>query len=126
MTSQTTPPAGRNSVFGTRDEPRRAIWLLLGPCVLYLVAFTIYPLFYSLRLSLTDLTAATGTGKFVGLENYRALLVDPQFWNAAKNSAIMVAVSVAIQVVLGVALAMFFNLQLGDRGSSAASCSCRC
>ena len=40
------------------------------------------------------------------------LLFDPQFWNATKNSAVMVGSSVAIQVVLGTALALFFNLGL--------------
>jgi multiple sugar transport system permease protein len=88
---------------------------LLAPCILYLVFFAIYPLFYSLRLSFTDLTEASGTEKWVGLQNYRDLLADPLFWNAAGNSAFFVTVSVAIQVVLGVALALFFNLQL--RGS---------
>jgi multiple sugar transport system permease protein len=89
---------------------------LLAPCIIYLVFFAIYPLFYSLRLSFTDLTEASGTEKWVGLLNYRGLLADPRFWNAAGNSAFFVIVSVAIQVVLGVALALFFNLQL--RGSS--------
>lgn len=110
--SLAVPAARTKFVFGKRDEPGRAIWLLLGPCLLYLIVFSIYPLFHSLRLSLTDLTAATGTGNFVGLANYRALLSDPQFWNAARNSAILVVCSVTLQVVLGVALAMFFNLQL--------------
>lgn len=95
-----------------KDRPALTAWLLLGPCVLYLLAFAIYPLFYSLRLSLTDLTAATGTGNFIWFDNYRALLFDPMFWNAAMNSAIMVVCSVALQVVLGVALAMFFDLDL--------------
>ena len=98
------------------DRPGTAVWLLLGPCLLYLVAFAIYPLFYSLRLSFTDLTAAGGTGRWVGLTNYRDLLVDPLFWNAVLNSAVMVAASVAIQIVLGVALALFFSLNL--RGAS--------
>jgi multiple sugar transport system permease protein len=80
--------------------------------LLYLAAFAIYPLIYSLRLSFTDLTAADGTGRWVGLNNYGELLVDPLFWNAALNSAIMVGAAVAIQVVLGTALALFFNLQL--------------
>jgi multiple sugar transport system permease protein len=91
-------------------------WLLLGPCLFYLATFAIFPLVYSLRLSFTDLTAAVGTGRWVGLKNYGDLLGDPQFWNATKNSLIMVAAAVTIQVVLGVALAVFFNLQL--RGSS--------
>ena len=100
------------AVLEGRDRPALTAWLLLAPCVLYLLAFSIYPLVYSLRLSFTDLTAATGTGSFVGLANYRALLADPMFWNAAMNSALMVTAAVALQVVLGVALALFFDLDL--------------
>lgn len=85
---------------------------LLGPCVLYLLTFSIYPLIYSLRLSFTDLDAAGGGGDWVGLRNYANLLVDPQFWNATRNSAIMVLASVTIQIVAGVGLALFFNLHL--------------
>jgi len=44
-----------------------------------LAAFAIYPLIYSLRLSFTDLTAADGTGRWVGFKNYGDLLSDPQF-----------------------------------------------
>ena len=100
------------AALGGRDRPALTAWLLLGPCLFYLFVFSIYPLIYSLRLSFTDLTAATGTGTFVGLANYRALLSDPLFWNAAWNSAIMVTAAVAIQIVLGTALALFFDLDL--------------
>lgn len=95
-----------------RDRLPLSTWLLLGPCLLYLVTFAVYPLFHSLRLSFTDLTAADGTGQWVGLRNYRQLLADPLFWNATRNSAVMVGSAVAIQVVLGTALALFFNLGL--------------
>jgi len=98
-----------------RARPNADAWFLAGPCLLYLIAFAIYPLIYSLRLSFTDLTAADASGRWVGLANYEYMLRDPLFWNALKNSAIMVTVTVAMQVVLGVALAMFFNLRL--RGS---------
>jgi multiple sugar transport system permease protein len=108
--------ARRSTGMARLDRRGAATWLLLGPCLLYLAAFAIYPLVYSLRLSFTDLTAADGTGRWVGLKNYGDLLVDPLFWNAALNSAIMVGIGVAIQVVLGVALALFFNLHL--RGSA--------
>jgi multiple sugar transport system permease protein len=105
-------PARGGTMLARLDRPRTVLWLLLGPSLLYLAAFAIFPLFYSLRLSFTDLTAATGTGEWVGLANYGDLLRDPQFWNATKNSAVMVFSSVAIQIVLGTALAMFFNLHL--------------
>ena len=101
---------------GRHIHPGATTWLLLGPCLVYLAAFAIYPLIYSLRLSFTDLTAADGTGRWIGFKNYGDLLSDPQFWNAAKNSVIIVVATVALQVVLGTALALFFNLRL--RGSS--------
>jgi multiple sugar transport system permease protein len=107
-----SPPDAPSSPFGRPENPRRTLLLFLGPCVGYLLIFAIYPLIHSLRLSFTDLTAAAGTGRFVGLQNYAFLLSDPQFWNAALNSAIMVSLGVTIQVVAGVALAMFFNLHL--------------
>jgi len=110
--STVSPAEQPVGVLDGPDRPTLTAWLLLGPCVLYLAAFSIYPLIYSLRLSFTDLTAATGTASFVWSDNYRALLADPMFWNAAMNSAIMVAAAVALQVVLGVALALFFDLDL--------------
>jgi multiple sugar transport system permease protein len=112
MSSQSL--AGRRAASVARyfDRPGTAVWLLLGPCLLYLAAFAIYPLIYSLRLSFTDLTAADGTGHWVGLRNYADLLRDPLFWNAAENSVIMVTAAVSLQVVLGAALALFFNLHL--------------
>ena len=58
------------------------------------------------------MTAADGTGHWVGLRNYADLLRDPLFWNAAENSVIMVTAAVSLQVVLGTALALFFNLHL--------------
>jgi multiple sugar transport system permease protein len=94
------------------DRPGVAVWLLLAPCLLYLAAFSIYPLVYSLRLSFTDLTATDGTGRWIGVRNYVDLLSDPLFWNAAKNSVIMVAASVLVEVVIGTAMALFFNLDL--------------
>jgi multiple sugar transport system permease protein len=95
-----------------RTDRGLTFWLFVGPAVLYLLVFAIYPLFYSLRLSLTDLSGASATGNWVGLRNYHDLLVDPFFWNAAWNSAVMVGAAVALQVVLGTALALFFNLHL--------------
>lgn len=92
--------------------PSRDVALLLGPCIAYLVAFSVFPLLYSLRISFTDLGASDATGNWIGLQNYADLLADPFFWNAAGNTAIMVSAAVTIQVVLGTALALFFNRHL--------------
>ncbi|MBF6606061.1 MAG: sugar ABC transporter permease [Chloroflexi bacterium] len=93
----------------------RDVLLLLGPCLIYLFAFSVFPLLYSLRLSFTDLGIAKDSGHWVGFDNYVAVFNDPFFWNAARTTAVMVGSAVVLQVVLGVGLALFFNQRL--RGS---------
>ena len=103
----------RPSRLGSRNA--RDALLLLGPCLVYLFVFSVFPLLYSLRLSFTDLGIAKTSGGWVGLDNYVAVFNDPFFWNAAGNTVVMVGTAVLIQVVLGVGLALFFNQHL--RGS---------
>ena len=53
-------------VFRKPEDPRRTLFFLLGPCIIYLVCFSIYPLIYSLSLSFTDMDAAGGGGNCFG------------------------------------------------------------
>lgn len=94
---------------------RRDVFLLLGPAVLYLVAFSVFPLLYSLTISFFDWRVTQSSFEFIGLGNYGELAQDPVFWQAAANTAVMTAVGVSAQVVLGTLLALFFDLHL--RGS---------
>ncbi len=94
---------------------RRDVLLLVAPAAIYLVVFSVFPLLYSLGISFFDWSQTTSTFTFIGLDNYTRLAADPVFWQAAVNTAILVIAAVAIQVVLGTALALFFDLHL--RGS---------
>ncbi len=94
---------------------RRDVLLLVAPTAVYLVVFSVFPLIYSLGISFFDWSQTTSSFTFIGLDNYRDLIADPIFWQAATNTAILVIASIAIQVVLGTALALFFDLHL--RGS---------
>src|SRR6187397_1231413 len=107
------PVTGRGdrlSRQGSRE--RRDVLLLLAPALLYLIAFSLFPLIYSLWNSFTDLSISKESGQFIGLDNYVAILNDPFFWNAAWNTTVMVGASVLLQVVLGIALALFFDQHL--------------
>jgi multiple sugar transport system permease protein len=94
---------------------RRDIVLLVAPAGAYLLLFSLFPLVYSLGISFFDWSQTTSTFTFVGLDNYAVLARDPVFWQAAVNTAVLVVASIAIQVLLGTALALFFDLHL--RGS---------
>jgi multiple sugar transport system permease protein len=106
---------GRKTVASPMHR-RRDVLLLLGPCVVYLLLFSIFPLLYSLRISFQNYDSRTRDFSWRGLGNYTELLSSDQFWTATKNTAIFTFGGVALQVVLGTALALFFNQRL--RGSS--------
>ena len=89
--------------------------LLLGPCALYLVAFSIFPLINSLVRSFQDYDTRADTWTWIGLRNYSQLIHSSEFWTVVENTLLLTGAGVAIQVVLGTALALFFNQQL--RGS---------
>lgn len=86
--------------------------LLLGPCALYLIAFSIFPLITSLVRSFQDYDTRADTWTWIGLRNYSQLIHSSEFWTVLKNTVILTASGVAVQVVLGTALALFFNQQL--------------
>lgn len=91
-------------------------YLYLLPALVLYALFLVYPFFETLLLSFQEVTSLTGQNEWVGLDNYVAVLTDPLFWHAAKNTAIFSIGMVAIPLVLGLGLAMAINS--GIRGGS--------
>jgi multiple sugar transport system permease protein len=95
---------------------RREGVLYLAPALLALGALTVYPGLWVLSLSLQQRVPIFGIERFDGLANYRFLLADPRFWSAARVTLAFAAASVALEVVLGVAVALALRGQrLGRR-----------
>jgi ABC-type sugar transport system permease subunit len=87
-----------------------------GPALVVLAAFLLYPIGYSLWLSLHEWDGYTPRwGPFVGLENYRALVADEVFWRATWNSILFVIVRTPLEVGLGFLLALLLNRKLALR-----------
>ena len=80
--------------------------------MLYLVAFSVYPLVTSLVRSFEDYNSQQNTWRWIGLGNYRQLFSDTEFWHTVEHTAFLTFGGVALQVVLGTALALFFNQRL--------------
>lgn len=102
----------------------RAAWLFLAPMLLCLLLVAAWPLLRTFWFSLTDASLSdTGAGHFVGLSNYlfhdgtgwSGILVDPTWWNAVRNTLYFAAVSVGLEVVLGLAVALLLNVQFAGR-----------
>jgi len=84
-------------------------YLLMAPALILLTVLTLVPLVYSIFLSFYDAQLGFGLGRFVGLDNYSAVLQDPRFWASAWNTVVWVAGSVSSQIIVGVLLAVIID-----------------
>lgn len=102
---------------GARQE-RRLGWLLCAPAVIVMLAVTAYPIGYAIYLSLQryDLRFPA-QAKFVGLSNYGAVLSSTFWWQAFWVTLFITVVSVAIELVLGMGLALVMHRTIFGRGS---------
>jgi sorbitol/mannitol transport system permease protein len=90
--------------------PRSVGRLLLLPSVIVLLAWMIVPLVMTLWFSFQyyNLVNPDVTG-FAGLDNYRYLVTDPDFWVSLENTLILLASVLIVTVVFGTLLAVVFN-----------------
>ncbi|MDP9115725.1 MAG: sugar ABC transporter permease [Actinomycetota bacterium] len=102
---------------GARAD-RRLGWMLCAPAVIVMIAVTAYPIGYAIYLSLEryDLRFPNAA-KFVGLSNYQAVLSSPFWWESLKVTLIISVISVVIELVLGMLLALLMHRTLFGRGT---------
>src|SRR5215813_8538992 len=103
---------------GARAE-RRLGWLLCAPAVIVMLAVAAFPIFYAVWLSLQryDLRFPQ-QAKFIGLSNYAAVLSPSSpWWHALWVTLIITVVSVAVEFVLGMLLAILMYRTVFTRGT---------
>ena len=101
----------------TRDERRLGL-MLCAPAVIAMLLVTIYPIGYALVLSVQEIDLRfPDEGGFVGFDNYIAVLSSPLWWQGVVNTTIVTVVSVAVELVLGMLLALVMHRALFGRGA---------
>lgn len=91
--------------------------LLLAPAVLFIAAIVGWPAAKLLANSVMDIRLSQGIPvRFVGVENYAAVLVDGMFWRAVRNTMVIVIVTVPGALVVGLGLALLANMPFKSRG----------
>lgn len=91
--------------------------MLLLPALLLLLSLRLYPIFETLRLSLTNyrLYAPQDT-RFIGLGNFAAILKDDVFWLSLRNSVIWVGLALFFQFTIGLMTSFVLNQKFKFRG----------
>jgi len=99
---------------------RRKQWEPLAfasPSLVLIALVIVFPLVYAFFLSLRNFDLSVGPGsEYVGLQNYtEALFRDGRFWGSVWNTALIIAPSLALELVLGLGLALLLNRRIRAR-----------
>lgn len=86
------------------------------PAVIALSLVTVYPVLSALYLSLFRKIPIFDISEFTGLDNYRFLLADDRFWNAFGNTVYFTALSVSLELLLGLGIALLLNRSFRFKG----------
>ena len=85
----------------------------IAPWIIGFVAFTLYPIVYSLYLSFTKYSGF-GDATPAGFDNFKYMATDPLFWQSLGNTMYYTVLAVPIGVVVAIALALMMNQNLRD------------
>jgi multiple sugar transport system permease protein len=114
--AQTGRP-GKGVTDRSRSEHRTG-WLLCAPAVIVMLLVTGYPIVYAFILSLQKFDLRfPGEKSFVGLDNYGDVLTSSVWWTDVGNTVLITVVSVAIELVLGMLIALVMHRAIFGRGA---------
>jgi multiple sugar transport system permease protein len=110
------PKSAPKASSRTRSE-RKLAWMLCAPAVLAMLLVTAYPIAYAVVLSLQDVDLRfPGEGGFAGLSNYVTVLTSSLWWTDIFNTVFIMVISVAIELALGMAIALVMHRAIFGRG----------
>jgi trehalose/maltose transport system permease protein len=116
VTSASSEKKGRGwfkEEFGNPE--RRTAYYMVLPSLLIIVVIAFFPILYGVVLSFTDSTV-TAFGSFIGLENYVEMFQDPDFLVGLSNTVIFTVVSVTLEFIFGLGIALAVNRAFRGRG----------
>ena len=91
-------------------------WLLLAPSLIFILTFTIFPIFRSLYLSFTEYALGMWEPVFNGVKNYIAFGKSPLFWKIMGNTLVFSLMTVIPSMVIGICLALIVNTKMKGVG----------
>jgi multiple sugar transport system permease protein len=98
-------------------QERLTGWLLLIPALLILGLVFIYPIARAFWLSLfTENLGTQLQAQFSGLSNYQRMLGDGRFWQSLYNTSVFTVISVILELILGLGVALILNKSFFGRG----------
>ena len=99
----------------TRNDPIKHFFI--WPALIIVLMISIFPLVYSLTTSFMSMRLVPPTpARFVGFGNYIDLLQNPRFWHVAGTTTLIAFISVGLQYVIGLSVALALNSKVPGEG----------
>jgi multiple sugar transport system permease protein len=113
-----TPPPGRRARLSDRTRAERKLAMyLVAPAVIVMIAVTAFPIVDTIVLSLQRSSLdQPGRSAFIGLDNYGYVFKAHLFWVDLIHTVVITVVSVSIEFVLGMLLAIAMHRVIFLRG----------
>ena len=94
-----------------KQEKKQTVlgYVFLLPSLAVFAVFMFYPLFYTIYLSFFEWNMLKPVKKFVGLENYAAVIGDPNTWKIFGNTALYIVILLAFNFIVPYILSYFLS-----------------
>jgi ABC-type sugar transport system permease subunit len=109
------PAALREPRLSAAAQATLLAWALVLPCLVLVVGLVGYPFLYAIWVSFTSRVVGN-PGEWVGLANFHYLWGSASFGAAARNTVVLVVVTGALKLVIGLGLALLVDRQVPARG----------
>jgi multiple sugar transport system permease protein len=100
--------------LGVEARARRMGWGLLAPALILLLIMTVVPTIYLVYFAFRHENLLGSDSHFVGFQNFARVLSDPTVWWDSLSTVQFVAISVALELGLGLLLALMLNKRLPE------------
>jgi len=113
-----TTAAQRKTPRRSKGVPeRRLAWLMVSPSLILIAVVAAYPIIYAIWLSLHEYSVrVAGLSRWAGFRNYSNALSDPAWWAAFEHTLIFTVVSVALELVIGLGMALAMHEAFKGQG----------
>jgi multiple sugar transport system permease protein len=90
-------------------ERKVAGWILSAPLLILLAGLLVWPVYLGIQTSMTHDVLSEFETYPVGLENFRSILTEPNFWGSIRFTLIFALTATIIELILGFSLALLFD-----------------
>jgi trehalose/maltose transport system permease protein len=113
--------AARPSRTALQNKQTQLAWLLMSPTLAVIIFVAAYPLGRTFYDSFTDASFGAAATHFIGWTNYYNLIHDTPFWNSVKETFKFTILTVILEFVLGMIIALVVNSNFRGRGAMRAA-----